>query len=427
MFIETTARQKIFKLRKRIRGVSGGTGASKTISILQWLINRAGTKNFGDIKDNETISVVSEFLPQLKRGAIRDFLNIMQEHHAFDDKRWNRSDYIYTFPSGSQIEFFSADQSYKVRGPRRDILFINEANNIDYDTYTQLEIRTNKIIWLDWNPTSEFWFYTDVIPHNDVDFLTLTFLDNEALEESIVETIFSRKSNTNWWRIYGEGKLGFSENRIYNGWEFVDNVPPQARLERYGLDFGFTHDEAACVAVYYMDGKFILDEMFYRKGLGNSEIASLLKSYPQTLVVADSAEPKSIYELSTYGIKIKGTWKGKDSVNYGIQYIQDQKIAVTKRSVNLIKEYRNYFWQRDMNGKIINDPEEVFNHTMDALRYAIADRVKIGRKIIAGPVKIVSPKKEEYQLTINKKGYIQPPNLWQGIKDAQHQIKHPRW
>lgn len=365
-YIITTATNKLFALRKRLRGIAGGSSASKTISILLWCIQRAGTN-----KEKETISVVSESMPHLKRGAIRDFLNIMQDHKAFDDKLWNKTDYIYTFPNGSIIEFFSADQPAKVRGPRRDILFINEANNISYETYTQLEIRTKKIIWCDWNPVSEFWWYTDVLNKQDCDFIKLTYRDNEALDELIVQAIESRRGNKNWWKVYGEGELGESEGRIYTDWAILDEVPHEARLERYGLDFGYSNDPTAIIAVYKYNGGLILDEITYQKGLSNKQLADILINQPKALVIADSAEPKSIDELMVYGLSVQPSLKGVGSINKGIQYVQNQRISVTKHSINLIKEYRNYLWQTDKDGKTINEPDVIFNHAMDALRYAI--------------------------------------------------------
>lgn len=360
----TTATNKILALTKRIRGVSGGTSASKTISILLWLIDYCQTHK------NEIASVVSETFPHLKRGAIRDFQSIMQEQGYWQDLRWNKTDSIYEFETGSKLEFFSADQPAKVRGPRRDVLFINEANNVPYDTYVQLEIRTKKIIWLDWNPVQEFWWYTDVAPNQDHDFITLTYKDNEALDPAIVQAIESKQHNKNFWLVYGLGQLGEAEGRIYRGWQLLDEIPHEARLERYGLDFGYSNDPAAIVAVYYYNGGYILDEILYRKGLSNKDLADLLNNEPPALVVADSAEPKSIDELSVNGVMIVAAPKGRDSVNHGIQYVQDQRISVTKRSVNLIKEYRNYLWKTDPVGKIINVPDEMFNHCMDAIRYA---------------------------------------------------------
>ena len=365
--IKTTATEKVFSLEQRVRGVSGGTSASKTISIILWLIQRAQENKHGP----ETMSIVSETFPHLKRGAMRDFLGIMEQHKYYKDKEWNKTDCIYTFPNGSRIEFFSADQVGKVRGPRRDILFINEANNVSYEVYTQLEVRTRKIIWLDWNPVQEFWFYEDVKGKPGVDFLTLTYKDNEALEQSIVDTIESRKNNRNWWRIYGLGMLGVAEGKIYQNWELIDKIPHEARLERRGLDFGYSNDPTALVSLYYYNGGYILNEELYQKGLSNKQIADTVNALeiPSCLVIADSAEPKSIDELKLHGLNVLPTIKGRDSVNQGIQYVQQQRISVTKRSVNLIHEYRNYLWDTDRDGKFTQDPSPIFNHCMDAIRY----------------------------------------------------------
>lgn len=364
-YVKTTATDKIFTLRKRIRGVAGGTSASKTISILLWCIQYAQTH------DNELISVVSESFPHLKRGVIRDFLNILEGHGYFRDANWNKTDFVYTFETGSRIEFFSADQPGKVRGPRRDVLFINEANNISYETYTQLEVRTKKIIWLDWNPTQEYWFYTEVKDKDNVDFIILTYKDNEALDPNIVQAIESRQSNKNWWLVYGLGQLGEVEGKIYKDWQIIDDIPHEARLERYGLDFGYSNDPTAIVAVYYYNGGYILDEVTYQKGLSNKQIADILNNQPKALVIADSAEPKSIDEIMSYGVNILASNKGPGSVNQGIAYVQDQRISLTKRSLNLIKEYRNYMWKTDKDGKIINEPDVGWDHGMDGLRYAL--------------------------------------------------------
>lgn len=366
MFQVTTAYNKILKLNKRIRGLSGGTSASKTISIIQWLIDYCQTHK------NKLCSVVSESFPHLKRGVIRDFLMIMQEHNYFKEKNWNKTDFIYTFETGSKLEFFSADQPGKVRGPRRDILFINEANNISYETYTQLEVRTKNIIWLDWNPVSEFWWYSEVLGKQDVDFITLTYRDNEGLDSNIIKAIEARKGNKNWWRVYGEGLLGEAEGRIYKDWlTDIEEIPHEARLERYGLDFGYSNDPTAIVAIYRYNEGFILDEIIYQKGLSNKQIADILLNNPKSLTIADSAEPKSIDEIGSYGVSILPSNKGQGSVLQGIQYLQDQRVSVTKRSLNILKEYRNYLWLTDKEGKIINEPSPIFNHAMDAIRYGM--------------------------------------------------------
>ncbi len=374
MYQLTKALKKINKLTKRIRAIAGGTAAGKTVAILLYLINYA-QKN-----EKKIISVVSESFPHLKRGAMRDFLDIMTKHRYFKEGRWNRTDYVYTFETGSIIEFFSADQPGKVRGPRRDVLFINEANNIGYEIYTQLEVRTKEFIFLDWNPVNEFWFYSEILnKREDVDFITLTYKDNDALPEDFIKALEARKSNSSWWRVYGEGLLGEMESKIYKGWQIIDEIPYEARLERRGLDFGYTNNPSALVAVYYYNGGYILDEELYQKGLSNRELANIiLAKEHQVLVMADSSEPKSIDELKSYGVLIEGAVKGKDSVNYGIQVVQDQKISVTKRSVNLIKEYRNYFWQKDKDGRIINEPNKYLDHLLDASRYAIVSIVTGG-------------------------------------------------
>ena len=363
MYQETSATKKIVSLEKRIRAIAGGTSASKTISILLWLINYAQSV------ENEIISVVSETMPHLKRGAMRDFLSILETHGYYNDECWNRTDFIYTFPSGSRMEFFSCDQPGRIRGPRRSILFINEANNISYEVYTQLEIRTTKIIWLDWNPINEFWYYTEVQNKVDHDFITLTYKDNEALDKSIIEAIESRKGNKNWWKVYGEGQLGEVEGRIYTNWQTVDAIPHEARLERYGLDFGYSVDPTAVVAIHYYNGGYILDEITYQKGLSNKQIADVFSNIPKCLVIADSAEPKSIDELKLHGVNVLPAQKGPGSVAQGIQYVQDQKISITKRSTNIIKEYRNYLWLTDKDGRIISEAPKHDNHGMDATRY----------------------------------------------------------
>lgn len=368
MFQLTTATKKIARLQKRIRAVQGGTSASKTISILLILINLAQSDEIPTLT-----SIVSESTPHLKRGAIRDFKKIMKAHRYWIDERWNATDRIYTFETGSQIEFFPADDSEKLRGGRRDRLFQNECNNTTLDAFDQLEARTNEFVFLDWNPTTEFWFYTDVLgKRDDVDHIIVTYKDNEALHPNIVKSIETRKSNKNWWQVYGLGQLGEIESRIYTGWNLIDEIPEEARLEKYGLDFGYTNDPTAIVAVWYYDGGYILDQTTFSKGLSNKQIADILAKEPKALVIADSAEPKSIDEIKSYRISIVPSVKGAGSVLQGIQFVQEQKISVTKRSVDVIKEYRNYVWMTDKNGKIINEPEHLYSHSMDAIRYAFS-------------------------------------------------------
>ncbi len=374
LFKKTTAYQKIKELSKRIRAVPGGSSASKTISILILLIALAQNDT-----SKTLTSICSESIPHLKRGAIRDFKNIMQAHKYWNDKDWNQTDSIYTFETGSQIEFFSTDNGDKLRGARRDRLFINEANNVTFEAFEQLEIRTNDFVFLDWNPSNEFWYYTEVKnKRTDVEEITLTYLDNEALDKQIVDSLEQRKPRTSWWNVYGLGQLGEVEGKIYKDWNIIDEIPHEARLERYGMDFGYSNDPTAIVAIYYYNGGYILDEITFQKGLSNKQIADILKNHDTALVIADSAEPKSIDEIASYGISIVGAEKGKDSIVHGIALVQAQRVSMTKRSVNLIKEFRNYLWLTDKNGKILNEPDGGFDHSMDAVRYAMKSVVKDG-------------------------------------------------
>lgn len=369
-FTETTALKKILGLKKRLKICQGGTSSAKTISILLILIDIAQSQK------DKVISVVSESFPHLRRGAIKDFLEIMDGHGYFKEDLWSKTDFTYRFETGSKIEFFSADSPDKVRGPRRHILFINECNNISYDTYTQLAIRTDGEIYLDYNPVSEFWINTDIIPKLDNDFIVLTYKDNESLSETIVKEIESRRDNKYFWQVYGLGLLGDTEGKIYKDWQIIPELPHEARLECYGLDYGYSADPTAIIGVYKYNGGYILDEITYQKGLSNKQIADILKNQQVAPIIPDSAEPKSNDELKGYGLTIIPAEKGADSVRNGIASVQAQRISLTQRSTNLIKEFRNYLWQVDKNGKVLNVPEQGFEHGLDAARYAISYLLK---------------------------------------------------
>jgi len=379
--VDTSATKKIFELTKRIRAVCGGTSASKTVSILIWLIDYCQKRQ----EREKLATVVSESYPHLEKGAMLDFEIIMKDRGYWDDSKWNKTKHIYTWNNGNKLEFFSVDTYGKAHGPRRDILFLNECNNLHFNIVDQLITRTREVVWLDWNPTNEFWFYLDMLPSrkDDIDFITLTYLDNEGLDVVSKKEIESHRNNKNWWTVYGLGQLGVIESRIYKGWEFIDEVPHEARLDKYGLDFGYSNDPTAIVAVYKYNGGYILDEQTYLKGLSNKLIADVFLALPGALVIADSAEPKSIDEIKSYGVNIVGVSKQRGEnktdtfIKWSIGFVQDQRISVTKKSLNIIKEYRNYVWITDKNEKILNEPGEGWDHTMDALRYAIASGQKL--------------------------------------------------
>jgi phage terminase large subunit len=367
MLQKTTAQNKIAQLKKRVRIVRGGTSSSKTFSIIPMLITYAVQK------DNTEISIVSESIPHLRRGAIRDFLKIMQMVGMYDPNKWNKSSLTYTFSNNSFIEFFSADQPDKLRGARRDVLFINECNNVDWESYYQLAIRTRKFIYLDYNPVSEFWVDTELVHDADSEMIVLTYKDNEALDSSIVAEIEKAKEKAetseywrNWWAVYGLGQIGNLEGVIFSNYQLIDTIPSDARLLGCGVDFGYSVDPTAIVEVYQYNDQRIIKEICYRTGMLNSDIAKVLpKGVP---VYADSAEPKSIEEIRRFGISIKGVTKGKDSINYGIQVMQGQNYMITKDSTNLIKELRGYCWDKGKDGKTLPIPVGD-DHIIDAWRY----------------------------------------------------------
>jgi phage terminase large subunit len=386
MFIRTTAINKILKLNKFVKGVQGGTSAGKTYAILPILIDIA-TKN-----PQAEISVVAESIPHLKRGAMKDFKKIMISTGRFIDSRWNASDFKYTFANGSTIEFFSADNDSKLRGARRDYLYMNEANNMTFHAYTELASRTKKSIWLDWNPTNEFWFHTDLQNDSDVDFLIINYKDNEACPESALKFILKARQKAatssfwaNWYKVYGLGELGALEGVVFNNWKTIDAIPKEAEYLGAGLDFGFTADPTAMVGVYRWNNQIILDEVIYQSGLLNSDIIKLIKHDKRNIIYADSAEPKSIEEIRRAGFNIKPVSKGADSINFGINVLQQQDILVTSQSMNLIKELRTYCWDKDKTGKQLNKPVDYMNHAIDSVRYfAMMSLTNRNKKIIIG-------------------------------------------
>ena len=367
MLKRTTAINKILALKKRIKIIQGGTSAGKTFGILPILIDKAAKK--GGLE----ISVVAESIPHLRRGALRDFLKCMKWTNRFVDERFNKSLLKYEFANGSFIEFFSADDSSKLRGARRDILYVNECNNVNFEAYNELSIRTKHEIYLDFNPANEFWV-EEIKEDKEADFIILTYKDNEALDIGIVEQIEKNrlKAETstywrNWWKVYGLGELGMLEGVVFSNWKQIDTIPKEARLVGIGLDFGYTNDPTSCIEIYKHNETRILNEIVYQTGLLNSDIAKKLpKDVP---VYADSAEPKSIRTLQLAGITIKGVTKGRDSINYGIDVMQRENYLVTSNSTNLIKELRSYCWNTDKTGKRLNKPIDNYNHAIDAVRY----------------------------------------------------------
>jgi len=343
----------------------GGTSSGKTFSILLAIAIY--------LKENTGIvcSVVSCTYPHLKRGAVRDFLNIMDRIGGLQE--WNKSDLSGKI-NGNTIEFFSADNDGKVRGSKRDILFLNEANLNNYERYRQLSIRTSVTTIMDYNPTSEFWFHTDVLPAldpQDYIYKRTTYKDNPAVSEKIAKDIESLKyTNENLYRVYALGLTGSNTGLIFPNFTLVDYFPKECKKQGYGLDFGFTNDPTALVRIGFHGDYLYLDEILYETNLTNPDISEKLKILGITRrdeIVADSAEPKSIEELRRMGWNIRGA--NKREIVFGIDVMKRYKLAVTKTSLNLQKELRNYAWKIDTNGKTLNIPIDGYNHALDATRY----------------------------------------------------------
>ena len=368
MLKRTTAINKILALKKRNKIIQGGTSAGKTFGILPILIDKAAKT--GGLE----ISVVAESIPHLRRGALRDFLKVMKWTNRFVDDRFNKSLLKYEFANGSFIEFFSADDSKKLRGGRRNILYINECNQISFESFLEMSIRTKDEVFLDYNPTAEFWVQTELEEQEDAEKIILTYKDNEALDVGIVDQIeknIKKAETSNYWKswvdVYVKGLMGKLEGIVFSNWKQIDTIPKEARLVGIGLDFGYTNDPTSCIEIYKHNEKRILNEIVYQTGLLNSDIAKKLpKDVP---VYADSAEPKSIADIQRYGITIKGVTKGRDSINYGIDVMQREEYLVTSNSTNLIKELRSYCWDTDKTGKRLNKPIDNYNHAIDAVRY----------------------------------------------------------
>ncbi len=386
-FLYTSAIKKLRQLKKRVKVIPGGTSAGKTFGILPILIDKACRTH------NLEISVVSESIPHLRKGALKDFIKIMKETNRYIDEHYNRTLLQYTFTNGSYIEFFSADQEDKVRGPRRNILYMNEANNLNFETYHQLAIRTSDEIWIDFNPSASFWAHTELAEDEDTQWLTLTYKDNEGLSESIVKEIEKalvkgfHKSDlpltklfspnniknsywANWWKVYGLGQLGSLDGVIFSNWKIIESLPLEAKHIGNGMDFGFTNDPTTLISQYRHDGKKIWDEVIYQKGLSNAELSNLMKQNNVLgLTIADCADPKSIAELRAYGHNVYPATKGPDSIRFGIGVMQQEEFYVTARSLNTIKELRNYTWFKDKKGVLTGDPIDNFNHAIDGQRY----------------------------------------------------------
>lgn len=384
MFKRTTAINKILAMKARKKVIQGGSSAGKTFGILPILIDKA-------IKtDGLEISVVSESIPHLKKGALKDFIKIMKMTGRWIESHYNATDRKYTFANDSYIEFFSPES---VLGARRHILYVNEANNVSYSDYHQLSSRTEQDIYIDYNPAAEFWAHTEVLKEANSELLVLDYRDNEALPSNVVEEfqIARQKAKeekeaglpiTSYWqnycRVYIDGQVGNIQGVIFSNWNQVDEIPKEAEFLGYGLDFGFTNDPTALIEVYKQSGELWVNELIYQNRLINSDIIAKMRTlgvHPHREIVADSAEPKTIEEIRRSQFYVTGALKGEDSIRVSIHKLQEFKINVTKRSTNIIRELRSYKWRIDKDGKSLNEPVDYDNHAIDALRYVALNKI----------------------------------------------------
>ena len=365
---------------KRICVLQGGTRSGKTYSILLALIEFA----YKNQSKGLYITIARQTFPSLRATAMRDFFDILKKENLYDERLHNKSNHLYSL-YGNYFEFISCDSEIKIRGRQRSILFMNECNEFSMDTFVQLSLRTTYKIIIDFNPSDEYhWLYTQVIDadRDDVDFYVSTYKDNPFLEESTISEIERLKEvDENLWRVFGEGLRGISTENIFPQFNIIDSIPENAKEIAFGLDFGYSADPTTLVKVYKHDLDLYIDELIYEKGLTNQDIANKMKDLNidrRLECFADSSEPKSIEEIYRMQVaNIKPAKKGADSIRIGIDIMKRHKLNITKRSVNTIKEFRNYKWIKDKNNEITNRPVDAFNHSIDAVRYVCLNKLMV--------------------------------------------------
>jgi phage terminase large subunit len=380
MFEVTTSVRKMLALDGKNKIIQGATSSGKTYGIIPILYDRALAT------PNTLITIVAETIPSLKDGCVKIFQDFMFEQNRWREDCWLGNPMQYTLPNRSRLQFKSFDSEGKAKASgKREILFINEANHVPFSVADALMIRTTKEVWIDFNADSEFWGHTELLKEPKTDFLKLTYLDNEQIPQGTLEKMLTRKDKAeqeerngtkgywwNWWQVYGLGEIGSLQGVVFNNWSEIDTVPKDAKFVGYGVDFGYTNDPTTVIMGYEYNGVRIYDEVVYRTGLLNNDIADLLKANDITkrmIGYADSADPKSIDDINRYGYTLKPVTKGADSIMYGVGLMQEKPFQITKRSTNLRKELRNYCWANDKDGADINKPIDAWNHGIDSCRY----------------------------------------------------------
>ena len=363
----------LHKSDHKIKIFQGGTRSGKTYNIILWLIFGYAMK-----QTNKTITIFRATYPALRATVMRDFFDILETYNLYEDQAHNKSNSEYKL-NNNLFEFVSIDQPSRLKGRKRHIAFINEANECSYESFNQILFRTESNLILDYNPSDEYsWIYSKVKTRNDAFFNITTYKDNRFLSPDIVKEIERLKdTDADYWRVYGLGQVGRNRATIFTYLE-VDKIPAEANFIAGGLDWGFVNDPSCLVFSYVYQDNLYIDELFYSYGLTNRDIKDKfveLGITRQIEIFADSAEPKSIDELHRYGYNVKAAQKGRDSINMGIDLLKRYKLHITSRSMNTLKEFKNYKWQEDKNGTLLNVPIQKNDHSIDSVRYSIIKKL----------------------------------------------------
>ena len=365
----------------------GGSSSGKTYGILQYLFS------VGAANPNEIITVVGQDIPNLKVGAYRDAQNILDDSEALRDwypaELHNKSNRSFRCVNGSLVEFNSYSDEQDAKSGKRQRLFVNEANGVPYEVFEQLRMRTTKQVIIDFNPSAEFWAHKKL---QEAHWVITSFRDNAFISPAVRERILSyepTKENIERgtadkyrWDVYGLGKVGRLEGLVLPNWE-RGKFPDEYKWRIYGLDFGYTNDPTALVEIRLHRGNLHVKEHLYRSGLTNQDISREMERIGidrNELIIADSAEPKSIEEINRMGWHIRGAIKGKDSINQGIDILKRYKLIV--EGENIAKELNSYIWAKDRNGNLLNKPIDSFNHCIDAMRYAVSYKTRHEKSFI---------------------------------------------
>jgi len=370
----TVVLQKNLNANTRIVVNQGGTRSSKTYSLAQLIILKALQEQ------GKVYTICRKTLPALKGTAYKDFFNILEEHNLYNPDKHNKSELTYKL-NNNEIEFISVDMPQKIRGRKRHILWLNEANEFRFEDWVQLSLRTTENIYLDFNPSDPYsWIYDRVMNREDCTFIKSTYLDNPFLPDETIKEIERLKDlDSNYWKIYGLGNMAQPTETIFRQFEICNNVPNESELIAIGMDFGYSNDPTAIVEVFKLNDNLYINELVYSKGLTNQDIAQRLRELDitrQTEIIADSAEPKSIEELHRQNFNVKGAKKGADSINMGIDVLRRFKLHITKNSTNALNEFKYYKWLTDKNGHIVNKPAtNQQDHLIDAVRYVALNKL----------------------------------------------------